>query len=281
MIMVSTEIGKPSDYESQIAEWRQIMEDRLRAEDGWLTLTGLYWLNEGVNTVGSDPNSDVPLPNSTAAQIGILTYNGDTVNFTVTGDETVLIDGVPAKTAQLQHTAAENGATIVTIGSVTFFVIKRGDQYGIRVRDVNNPLRQTFTGRKWFPVDNAYRVTATFVPHDSPRTINVMSSAGILTPMDNPGIITFNMNETLLSLEAFTESADELWFIFKDSTNGVSTYGAGRFLKARLSPEGLVDLDFNRAYSPPCAFTDYATCPLPPKENILPLAIPAGERYKD
>src|SRR5262245_13806107 len=135
MIMVSTEIGKPSDYESQIAEWRQIMEDRLRAEDGWLTLTGLYWLNEGSNTVGSDPNSDVPLPpNSAPKEIGMLNYNGDTVNFTVSCDEPVLIDGVPAKSAQLQHTAAEGGATMVTIGSVTFFVIKRGDQYGIRMR---------------------------------------------------------------------------------------------------------------------------------------------------
>jgi uncharacterized protein len=280
--MDKTEIGKPSDYESQIAEWRQIMEDRLRAEDGWLTLTGLYWLNEGSNTVGGDPNSDVPLPpNRAPNQIGILNYDGDTVNFTVTCDEPVLIDNIPAKTAQLQPTTAETGATTVTIGSVTFFVIKRGDQHGIRMRDTNHPLRQAFTGRKWFPVDNAYRVTATFVPHDSPRTIEVMSSAGMLTPMDNPGVVTFNMNETMLTLEAFTESENELWFIFKDGTNGKSTYGAGRFLKAHLSPEGLVDLDFNRAYNPPCAFTDFATCPLPPKQNILPLEIPAGERFKD
>jgi uncharacterized protein len=279
--MVSTEIGKPSDYESQIAEWRQIMEDRLRADDGWLTLTGLYWLSEGANTVGSDPTSDVPLPNSTPQKIGTLNYDGSNVSLAVTCDEEVLVDGVPAKTALLRSDTAEGGATKVTIGSVTFFVIKRGSQHGIRVRDANNSIRQTFTGRKWFPINNAYRVTATFVSHDSPRTIEVMSSAGLLTPMDNPGVVMFTMNETLMSLEAFTESEDELWFIFKDATNGKSTYGAGRFLKARLSPEGLVDLDFNRAYNPPCAFTDYATCPLPPKENILPLEIPAGERYKE
>lgn len=279
--MVSTEIGKPSDYESQIAEWRQIMEDRLRAEDGWLTLTGLYWLSKGANSVGSDPTNDIPLPDSTPRQIGTLNYDGSSVNLTVTCAEDVLIDGVPAKTAVLRPDTTEGGATNISIGSVTFFVVKRGDQYGIRVRNANHPLRHSFTGRKWFPVDNAYRVTATFVPHDSPRTIEVMSSAGLLTPMENPGRVTFNLNETLLSLEAFTESKDELWFVFKDGTNAKSTYGAGRFLKARLSPEGLVDLDFNRAYSPPCAFTDYAMCPLPPKQNILPLEIPAGERYKD
>jgi uncharacterized protein (DUF1684 family) len=279
--MVSTEIGKPSDYETQIAEWRQILEDRLRADDGWLTLTGLYWLNKGENSIGSDPNSDILLPNSVSTQLGTLNYDGSAVNLTVTCDEQVLIDGVPVKTALLRDENAEGGATNVVIGSVTFFVIRRGGQYGVRVRDKNNPLRQSFTGRKWFPVDNAYRVTATFVPHDSPRTIDVMSSAGVLTPMENPGSVTFTMNETPLSLEAFASEKDELWFIFKDKTNGVSTYGAGRFLKARLSPEGLVDLDFNRAYSPPCAFTDYATCPLPPKENVLPLEIPAGERYKD
>jgi uncharacterized protein (DUF1684 family) len=158
-------------------------------------------------------------------------------------------------------------------------VIRRGDEYGIRVRDADNPARLTFTGRNWFPVEPHYQVSGRFIPHAVSRSIPIATSSGRTELMDNPGRVEFVLDGQSLSLEAFAAGKGELWFVFKDATSNKSTYGAGRFLYAPLSAEGVVSLDFNKAYHPPCAFTPYATCPRAPKENTLPLEILAGERH--
>ncbi|HRE46583.1 MAG TPA: DUF1684 domain-containing protein [Aggregatilineales bacterium] len=269
----------PPNFEPESLAWRQMMEDRLRAEDGWLTVVGLHWLSEGSNAIGSDPTCAVPLPaKSTSSHLGWLTLQAGQVTLTVTGDDLVQIDQQPARNALLRDDHAEGGATLVNVGDLTFFVIKRGDQYAIRVRQRSSPARQMFSGRHWFPLDPAYYVLGRYVPHPTPRTVTVMNSVGSLVPMENPGWVTFRLAEHDTRLEAFDAGEDTLWFIFKDATNEALTYKAGRFLYATRDAQGGVLLDFNRAYHPPCAFTPFATCPLPPRENTLPFPIDAGER---
>ncbi len=266
-------------YEKDIEAWRKEREERLRREDGWLTLAGLYWLQEGENSIETDPASNIALPIGSARDsVGIIDFHDGKAVLRVTGNEPVLVDDAPTKTAVLRDDAAEAGPSLVKIGAITFFVIKRGDQYGVRVRDANSPERQSFTGRKWFDINVDYRLRAKFVPHDPVRNISVVNTVGLLTPMDNPGYVEFSLHGQELRLEAFSEDDGELWFIFKDATSGKSTYGAGRYLIARLADDDSVDLDFNKTYNPPCVFTKYATCPLPPKENVLPIAIEAGEK---
>ena len=264
-------------YEADILAWRKEKEDSLRREDGWLTLVGLYWLEDGENTVGSDPACRVVLPASSAPnKVGVITFHDGVAMLTT--NEPVLVDDAKATTAILRYDTAEDGPSIVAIGTVSFFVIKRGDEYAIRVRDANSPERQSFTGRKWFDIDPAYRIKATFTPHTPPRTVTVINTVGQSALTENPGYVEFKLHGQSLRLEAFTNDAGDLWFIFKDATSGPLTYGAGRYLIAPLAPDGTVDLDFNRAYSPPCAFTRFATCPLPVKENILSVQIEAGEK---
>ncbi len=275
-----TENSARGSYQAEIEAWRQTLDDALRRADGWLSVAGLDWLREGANTVGSATDCDIVLPSAEVPlEVGVIHFQHGVARFVRLCAETVLVDGTPSEDAMLLDDHAEKGATIVAIGAISFFVIKRGDQYGVRIRDRNHPARLSFAGRQWFAVDSDYRVEAQFYPHPTPRTLPIVNSAGITIQMNNPGIVEFMVNGQSARLEAFDGDIDkELWFIFKDQTNGTLTYGAGRFLYAPLSAEGIVDLDFNRAYSPPCAFTAFATCPLPPKENRLVMPIEAGEK---
>ena len=269
----------PTLYESEILAWHAKMEDSLRADDGWLTLAGLYLLQDGVNTVGSDTACDIPLPPASAPEhVGDIHFADGKATLRVASDGPVLIDEVPVKSAVLRDDADAAGPSLVKVGAITFFVIKRGNRYAVRIRDRSSPARQTFTGRRWFAIDPAYRLTATFTPHVSPRTVQVMNSLGTLAAMTNPGYVECELGGQRLRLEAFDAGKSELWFIFKDATSGRLTYGAGRYLYAPRHADDTVTLDFNKAYSPPCAFTPHATCPLPPKENVLAIGIEAGEK---
>ena len=265
-------------YIADLLAWRQQMEVSLRAEDSWLSLAGLHWLAPQTRmTIGADAACDITLPaGDVPAQLGFLTLIGDSVLLEAHSGATE-INGNLSQSAMLRPDTAEDGPTLVTIGSVTFYVIQRGDQFAIRVRDLNNPARLAFTGRRWFAPNLDYRVTAIFTPAETPRTLTIINSVGLAVPMSNPGSVAFTLHGRVLGLEAFASSPGKLWFIFKDLTNGAETYGAGRFLTVPLAADNSVDLDFNRAYSPPCAFTEYATCPLAPKENHLPVRIEAGE----
>lgn len=270
-----------TEYLTQIDQWRQDMEAQLRAADGWLTVVGLYWLHDGINTVGSDPASDVALPESVPAQVGIIDFHDGKATFTATTETPVQIDGAPVQTADLHHDQSSSGATLVNVGSVTFHIIKRGEQYGVRVRDSESESRRTFGGRAWFPTDERYRVAATFVPHPSERIMEVENSIGKSTELTNPGCVEFELNGQPVRLEVFNAGENRVWSIFRDGTSGKTTYGAGRFVYANFNADGTVDLDFNKAYHPPCSFTYYATCPFPPRENVLSLPIEAGERFPE
>ncbi len=271
------------DYIADILAWRQTEEDRLRAEDGWLTVVGLEWMHEGGNTVGSAADRDVVLPvPDLPDQVGIIHLDNGHVTLDVSTDVPVLVDGVPVKQAVLHVQQPKTPPSYVKIGSVTFFVIQRGERYAVRIRDANSVARRTFGGRCWFPVDPAYRVTARFTAHTSERTLEVETPLGTRVQLVSPGMLDFELRGQSLRVDAFwdgdTEHGQQLWLIFRDATSGLSTYGASRFLKIPLFADGTALIDFNRAYHPPCAFTHYATCPLPPRQNILPLAVEAGER---
>jgi uncharacterized protein (DUF1684 family) len=234
-------------YRVQIEQWRRQREAALTADDGWLTVTGLDWLHAGANTV-----------------------NGRVFEFHE-GKVTTQIDG---QTRELRPDTSGK-PDVVTSGSLTMFVIARGGKFGIRVKDRNSPLRKEFTGLHYFPPDESYRVTAHMVAN--PRKIPILNVLGQVEDTPSPGYVEFELHGRKLRLTPVLESPDELFFIFRDLTAGKETYASGRFLNTAVAKDGMVELDFNKAYNPPCAFTPYATCPLPPKENRLDVRIAAGE----
>ena len=251
-------------YRAQIEQWRRQREAALRADGGWLTVTGLFWLHEGANSFGSASSNEIVLPVEPALRGGgTFVLHG--------GKVTLRLDG---QTRELRPDSAA-AADMVRLGSLTMFVIRRGDRYGIRLKDANSSFRRDFKGLRYFPVDQAYRLQARFVP--DAKQIPIPNVLGQTEDMPSPGYVEFVLRGRKLRLTPVEESPDSLFFIFRDLTSGSQTYGSGRFLDTDLPRNGAVVLDFNKAYNPPCAFTPYATCPLPPKQNRLPVPIEAGE----
>jgi hypothetical protein len=275
LAMAGGTASQPS-YEDAIQKWRDDLDASLKSEDGWLTVVGLFWLKAGPNRVGSDPSNDIVLPKRAApARVGVFLFESGQTTLTVEAGIAVLVNGKPAGSARLRPEADR-----VSVGDLTMFVIKRADRYGIRLRDKNSEARRTFTHRVWYPVKASFKVTGRFVPYNPPRQIAIVNVIGDVAPMPNPGYVEFTLNGQVFRLDPVAEpGASELFFILKDQTAGMDTYPAGRFLYTALPQNGSVELDFNRAINPPCAFTAFATCPLPPRQNQLPVRIEAGERY--
>jgi len=264
------------DYVRTVEAWRAQREADLKADDGWLTLVGLHWLQDGANRVGGDPTDEVPLPRG-SREVGTIYFKAGTARFAPAPGAEVRINGRPAHTQVLRPQPGEYDT--VSSGGVTFFVIKRGERYGVRVRDQNSASRRTFAGLHWYPIREDYRVKARFVPHPKPTTIMIANVLGVVEPWPAPGKVVFTLAGREFTLHPVLDGpeAKELFFIFRDGTTGSDTYPGGRFLYAAMPENGEVLLDFNKAHSPPCAFTAFATCPLPPKENALPVRIEAGE----
>jgi uncharacterized protein len=265
-------------YARGIDQWRVAREAALKTDDGWLTLVGLFWLQKGTNCAGADPVCRVFLAAGSApARIGEFVYASGAVTFKPAPRVDVRINGKPAG---VQVLSAQPGRyDTVSIGTVTMFVIKRGQRCGVRVRDTNSQARRDFRGVRWFPIAPSYRVTARFVAHQAPTSIMIANVLGDVDPWPSPGYAEFTLGGRSYRLHAVLDgpNAQELFFIFRDLTTGKDTYPGGRFLYADLPANGQVVLDFNKAHSPPCAFTPYATCPLPPKKNALAVRIEAGE----
>lgn len=265
-------------YHDEIARRRATMDAELRTEDGWLTLIGLFWLAPGEQCFGSAPENAIVLPAGKApAHAGSFVLEGDEVWLQAAPGAPLLLNGEPVERALLRP---ETGGKydLITLGDLAMFVIKRGERYAIRARDRQHTARASFAGRQWLPADPAYRLRATFTPYDPPRTLPIMTIVGTIEPTLNPGFLTFTLHGQEHRLDVFADPA-QLAIIFRDQTSGDMTYPAGRFLKAPLPQDGVTELDFNMAYNPPCAFTEFATCPLPPPQNRLPVRIEAGELY--
>jgi uncharacterized protein (DUF1684 family) len=263
-------------YVADVQKWRQQREANLKKDDGWLTVAGLFWLNEGENRVGAGEANQIVLPPGSAPErVGSFAFRGGKTIFTAAPGVPVTSGGKPVLKIEMQPDTP-GPATVITVRDLSMFVIQRGDRYGIRLRDENSSFRRTFTGLHWFPVSGSWRIRAKFVPYNPPKQIPILNITGQTVQSPCPGYASFRIAGNEYKLEPIAEG-DELFFIFKDLTSGKETYPAGRFLYADKAQNGEVILDFNKAYNPPCAFTPYATCPLPPPQNRLTLRIPVGE----
>ncbi len=267
------------DYRAEIEKWRQDRETRLKADGGWLTVSGLFWLKEGLNRFGTDPGLEIVLPPGSAPRLaGTFELKGGKAIVRVDTGTTVTASGRSVTEMELKSDKSGE-PTELALGDLTMFVIERGDKIGIRLKDKNSRMRREFTGLKWYPVEPRYRITGTWTDYDPPKEIPVPNILGQIDKLPCPGFVTFKVNGETVKLEPVLENPDdqELFFIFRDGTSGGTTYHSGRFLYADKPVEGKVVLDFNKAYNPPCAFTPYATCPLPPAQNRLKVKIEAGE----
>lgn len=263
---------------SEIAKFRAEREAELKAENGWLSVAGLFWLKEGENRFGVDPSNEIVLPEGSAPpRAGAFEFHEGRTTLRVAPGAAVTLNGKPV-TAQEVKTDETPIPDIVRLGSLSLTVIKRGERYGIRVKDLNSKQRREFRGLNWFPVRTIYRITARFVAYEQPKDIDIANVLGDVSKNPSPGYAVFSFRGKEYRLDPILEGKDKLFFIFADQTNNKTTYGAGRFLYTPLPRDGKVTLDFNRAENPPCAFTRFATCPLPPRQNRLKVAIEAGER---
>lgn len=269
--LVCLAMSNPSiSYEDSIRAWQQHRDTGLRAADGWLTLVGLFWLKPGANSIGSSDANDFVLPkHSSPEHAGSLYLQSDKIAYTDSG-------GVKKNLSyDAQH------PDLIQAGSVSFYVIRRGDRFAVRAKDSASATLKNFRGMQYFPINPALHFRAKLIP--GVKKIPILNVLGQTEMEESPGWVEFNYHGKPYRLRPIYEDTSHgrtLYFLFKDETNKTRTYQAGRMLNTPLPENGVVDLDFNHSYNPPCVFTPYATCPLPPAENRLPVAIEAGEmRY--
>ena len=281
--LVSTTALQANDgaYLEEIGKWREARNERLASPDGWMTLVGLEWLEAGLNTVGAAESSDARIPGG-PAHWGQIELEGDTVRFRAAEGADVTVDGHSVEEAELV-VDNQGDPTVVRSGNLSFYVIYR-ESYALRIKDSNAPARLEFHGVPVYDVQPEWRLNGRFVPAEPGTTVEIANVLGQTSPSTVFGTFEFERDGEAFSLLALgTEESESLWFLFADRTRGRETYGAGRFLYSDGMPEnGRLVVDFNKAYNPPCAFNDYSTCPLPPAENRLPIAVRAGEKkYHD
>ena len=279
----AAEKAKRVAYQKEIRDYRAERLQALMKPDGWLSLVGMPWLEVGSTRVGSAADNGTRL-DAGPPHLGVvkLDHNG-TLSFDADPDSGAMVDGQPdAGPMPLisDVDAGEAGPTVVSFnkGDASFIVIKRGGRYALRVRDALAPSRTGFPGLAYFDIDPSFRFEAKFTPHPPGTKIDIMNILSMVEPMDNPGALTFTRDGKDYTLEAVDEGDHRLFLIFADRTSGHETYSAARYLYVEYpNAKGMTVVDFNKAYNPPCAFTAFATCPLPPVSNRLDLAIRAGE----
>ncbi len=269
-------------YVQEIDAWHARRIQNLLSDTGWLTLVGLHPLREGINTVGSAEGMDVRLIAKAPARVGTLTVAAGGVVLDVDpGVEVNIAGGEGPRPAlhEILASDAEGKPTVCELGSLLFYVIDRGDDLFLRVKDRQSELLRNFPGIERFPVDAGWHVTAHLETFAEGGTVAVPNVLGQTSESPSPGVLDFELAGRSCHLTPLGEPGEELFIVFGDATNGETTYGGGRFLSADPpAADGSVVLDFNKATNPPCAFTPYATCPLPPAGNVLPLAVEAGEK---
>jgi uncharacterized protein (DUF1684 family) len=251
-------------YEDEIEAWQSKRLTSLKRPQGWLALVALDWLKEGENKIGS---------------IGTINLADGVATFQPLPDVQAKIGGVVFTSGVLRVEGGKERPDRVEIGSKVFTIIKRGEHFAVRMWDSDAESLKHFTGIERFPVSRQWRVEARWEAYAKPKTVKIASVIpDYLEDYQVLGAAVFSINGQECRLEPITEGQESLFFIFADKTNGKESYGAGRFLYTDPPKDGKVILDFNRAQNPPCAFTPYATCPLPPASNRLQVRIEAGEK---
>jgi uncharacterized protein (DUF1684 family) len=278
-----------AQWQKETDAWRTQHAAELQKPDGWLSLTALEWLDPGDTSVGVAPDNKIHLPAGGPDHAGILHLEDSTVTLNPPPGgfpAGLLIDGQPATPQQL-HTDADSDKhnPRLTIGTLNFYVVNRGNRYALRIKDANSEALSHFHSLNWYPLDPSYRVTARWIPYHPQKTVTLARLSGSSYQETVPGAAEFNLHGKTYQLEPVLEdpAVPKLFFILRDTTSATTTYGACRFLYTGLPDHGLdqpgeLILDFNRLENPPCAYTPYSTCPLPPPQNRLPIALPVGER---
>lgn len=268
----------PDTYRREIDAWHAHRVERLTAADSWLALIGRHPLEVGVWTVGSGAHNAIRLA-AGPEQLGTITRRGDdNVIFTLADGVDGAIDGTAAREAPLAY-GSDARPTYVRAGTINFYILEARGRLFLRVRDSESSRRRNFAGLERFPVDPAWRIVADWVPFDPPRQLPITNVVGVTEDAPCPGKAVFQHGGRTLELLPVQEAPGErLFFILTDATAGEETYEASRFLYADLPRDGKVVLDFNQLYNPPCAFTPFTTCPLPPRENRLTIPLRAGEK---
>jgi uncharacterized protein (DUF1684 family) len=265
-----------SPYQQSVEEWRKSYETQLKADDGWLTVSALLWLHEGENSFGSDSSNAIVLPYSyVPAKAGYFDFHAGKTVIHVSPGVPITLGGKPVESMELHP---DSKVERLSIGDLVFFVHASGKRYAIRVKDKNSELRKNFKGLHWFPVNEAYRFNARFVAYPKPREVEIKNMLGDRGPGYFFGYVAFMLGGKEYRLDAEDNGSGGLFIVFRDLTSKKDTYQAARFLDADPPKDGKVEIDFNKAYNPPCAYNPYATCPLPTARNRLPVEIPAGEK---
>lgn len=274
------------EWLQQLTAWRSQREKEISAPDGWLTLVGLEWLKPGINSFGSADENQIKIRAQGPPHLGLLTVSGTTVQLLAPSGgfpADFQLDGKPAREGLLS--ADDARPSVLTWHGITMVVLPRGGRFALRIKDADAPTRTEFRGLHWYAPDPEYRVTARWIPYQPPQVERIATVIGTTLNMTAPGAAEFLLKGKVYLLEPVIEGGekDKLFFILRDQTSQTTTYQAARFLHTGLPSNGLTQpgtltLDFNELYNPPCAYTPYATCPLPPEKNRLPVAIQAGEQ---
>lgn len=256
-------------------KWRAKHEADYRRE--WVSIAGLFALKPGPNTAGSAKSNDIVLPASTPASLGRFVLAKEQVRFEpAKGAQVTLKDQPVTSPIDLKDDSGQGDE--LTVGDVHLVVHKSGDHLGLRVRDPNGPLAKGFLGFTWFPIDLQYRVTGRFIRDAEPKPMKVLNTFNDMDEYKTEGVVEFTLQGQTMRLRPFTTRPNRFYFVFRDASSGQETYETARFLYSDLLPDGTTVLDFNQAYNPPCAFNPYTTCPIPLRENHLPVKVLAGEK---
>jgi len=265
-------------YQKEVETWRQQRADRLRGPTGWLSLVGLEWLKEGKNTLGSAPDNSIVLA-KWPAHLGAVVLDKGKATVQIDKQADATIDGAKKTEAALVDDSKEN-KTVVATGSVSFYLVERGDRFGLRIKDSEAPTRVNFVGLDYFDIDPGWRIEAKWEAYDPPHEVEEPNVLGEVDKVVVPGAAVFEHGGKTFRIEPVIETPGDvnLFLVFADRTSGKETYGAARFVYTEPPKDGKVIIDFNKAYNPPCAFTPYATCPLPTQQNRMDARVTAGEK---
>jgi len=270
-------------YQQSVENWRKGYQASLTSDTGWLTVSGLFWLREGANHFGSDPSNEIALPASAPAHAGVFEFHAGKTTARIEPGVVVTMNGQPVQTAELRP---DNPSDRLVLGDLTLYVHASGNRLGIRMKDKNSSLRKQFSGLHWFPIDESYRAAARYVPYDAAKQLDSQNVLGDPIKLAIVGYLSFKLRGQGFRLEVEQNKDGGFFVVFRDLTAGKETYPASRFIDTPppkdVAGVKTVDLDFNEAYNPPCAYNPYTTCPLPLPGNRMKIAVPAGEKiYKE